>query len=92
MRSNRFLTACLIAAVSLSLAPGCAHRETTFQLYPSAADLKAEPKPRLKPEDLGSAAALDAHEIALEAWGERGWKAVARVCQWAKTNGMEVTC
>lgn len=83
------LASIILIAISLS---ACAPKATTFQVFPSVADLQQEPKPRLKPEDLGSAAALDAHDIALEAWGERGWRAVARVCQWAKDNGAKVDC
>lgn len=41
----------------------------------------------LKPQDLGSEAALDQHDIDLEAWGERGWAAVARICRWSVENG-----
>jgi hypothetical protein len=40
----------------------------------------------LDPAALGSEAALDAHDIAIETWGERGWLAVGRLCRWAKAN------
>ncbi|MFN4288898.1 MAG: hypothetical protein ACK4E3_10440 [Brevundimonas sp.] len=71
---------------------GCASRATIQPLFPPADDLRVEPKPRLDPAALDSEAALDAHEIALEAWGERGWRTVARLCRWAAANGMEVRC
>ncbi|MFN4287576.1 MAG: hypothetical protein ACK4E3_03665 [Brevundimonas sp.] len=54
--------------------------------------MRVEPKPRLDPAALDSEAALDAHEIALESWGERGWRTVARLCRWAAANGMSVEC
>ena len=92
MRSKPFLMPCLLIAAVLLLAPGCGHRAVTQPVFPSAADLKVEPKPQLKPEDLASEAALDAHDISLEAWGERGWQAVGRICRWAKANGMAVDC
>ena len=92
MRSKTCLTRALLIAASLSLASGCADRVTIRPLYPPAADLAVEPKPRLDPEALDSEAALDAHDIALEAWGERGWAAVARLCRWAVRNGMAAEC
>lgn len=46
-----------------------------------------EPKPQLTADALTSEAALDAHDIALETWGEAGWLTVARICRWAVSNG-----
>lgn len=87
MRSKIFLTPALLIAASLSLVSGCATKERVTPLFPPHADLRAEPKPRLRPEDLASEAALDRHDIELEAWGERGWLAIARVCRWSVENG-----
>lgn len=56
-------------------------------IYPPSADLRVEPKPRLDPAAIDSEAALDAHDNAVEAWGERGWATVARLCRWAADNG-----
>lgn len=56
-------------------------------IYPPSADLRVEAKPRLDPAALDSEAALDAHDSAVEAWGERGWAAVGRLCRWAADNG-----
>lgn len=86
MRSLRCLTPALLIAAALSLASGCANRGT---LYPPAADLAVEAKPRLDPAALDSEAALDAHDIALETWGERGWAAVARLCRYFNGRGMK---
>lgn len=30
---------------------------------------------------------IKARNSAFEAWGERGWAAVARLCRWAEANG-----
>lgn len=90
MRLPTFLTTSLLLAVSLLGAPGCATRASTPPVFPPAADLRVKPKPQLAPEDLASEAALDRHEIALEAWGEEGWRQVARVCRWAVANGAEL--
>lgn len=56
-------------------------------IFPPPADLRVEAKPRLDPAALDSEAALDAHDSAVEAWGERGWAAVTRLCRWAQANG-----
>ena len=85
-------TSALLIAAALWLAPGCATRERIRPLFPPAADLRVVEKPRLDPAALDSEAALDDHDIALEAWGEAGWAAVARICRWAKANGMAVAC
>ena len=92
MPSRLSPTLALLIAAVLWLAPGCATRERIRPLFPPAADLKVEAKPRLDPSAPDSEAALDAHDIALEAWGEAGWAAVARICRWAQANGMAVTC
>ena len=87
MLSNRFRMTCLLIAASLSLAPGCATQERIQPLFPPAGDLRVQAKPVLSPDALSSEAALDRHDIALEAWGEDGWKAVGRICRWAVANG-----
>lgn len=66
----------------------CATRAVTYQSYPPAADLKVEAKPVLDPSAVGSDKALNDYDVAVEAWGQRGWDAVKRVCTWAKANGM----
>ena len=58
-------------------------------IFPPSADLRVEAKPRLDPAALHSEAALDDHDSSVEAWGERGWAAVARLCRWAERNGMD---
>jgi hypothetical protein len=87
-RSSRTLA--LISVSSLLLVSACAARQTAIEpLLPPVADLRVESKPQLKPEDLQSEAALTAHDIALETWGERGWQQVARLCHWAQRNGLK---
>ena len=87
MRSRTSLMPALLIAASLSLASGCASRERIRPLFPSAADLRVQPKPVLAVEALSSEAALDQHDIAIEGWGEDGWKAVGRICRWSVANG-----
>ena len=87
MRSIPSLMPVLLIGASLLLAPGCADR---VQAFPPSADLRPEPKPQLDPAAIESEAALDAHDIAIETWGERGWDALARVCQWAVDMGAEI--
>lgn len=92
MRFRRCLMPALVLAGSLSLVSACASREPVSVTFPPRADLTVEPKPVLAPEAIESEAALDAHDIALEIWGERGWLAVARLCRFHKGLGMDVDC
>jgi hypothetical protein len=71
---------------------GCGETIRTYQVYPSALDLAVEPKPVPTPEILTSEAAADAYDASLEAWGERGWAAVSRICRWANANGGKFEC
>jgi len=87
MRLRPCPTLSLAIVVLLLAAQGCAHKAPTSLVFPPAEDLRPEPKPRLDPAALESEAALDAHEIAIEGWGERRDRAVGRICRWAVTNG-----
>ena len=71
---------------------GCSPRERIQPIFPPVADLEVEPKPPITPEVLTSAQAAAEYDIKLESWGERGWRAVARICRWAKDNGATVDC
>jgi hypothetical protein len=61
-------------------------------IFPPSADLVVEPKPVPPDEIVTSAAAAARYDVELESWGERGWKAVARICRWAKGHGAQVEC
>jgi len=41
---------------------------------------------------LTSAVAAEQFNSEIEGWGERGWAAVARICQWAKAHGSPADC
>ena len=86
MRSTRSLMLALALAASASLASGCASKGTPA--FPPSADLAVEPKPVLAPEAIFSEAALDAHDIAIEARGDRLAAQVARLCRFFDTMGM----
>ena len=43
----------------------------------------------ITPEVLASEKAANDYDAAVEAWGQRGWNAVGRVCLWAKGLGMQ---
>ena len=86
MRSLRFLMLPLALAASLSLVSGCASKAL---VYPPSADLAVEPKPLLSPEDVMSEAALDRHDIAIEARGDRLAAQVGRLCRFWQEMGME---
>ena len=86
MRSTRSLMLALALAASVSLASGCASKGTPA--FPPSADLAVEPKPVLAPEAIFSEAALDAHDIAIEARGDRLAAQVSRLCRFFDTMGM----
>ena len=86
MRSLRFLMLPLAVAASLSLVSGCASKAL---VYPPSADLAVEPKPLLSPEDVMSEAALDRHDIAIEARGDRLAAQVGRMCRFWRDLGMK---
>ena len=87
MRSNLRLTRGLALAALLVLACSCASTEPRLTGYPPIADLRVEAKPELTVEALESDNALALHDDEVEAWGERGWETVARICRWSVTNG-----
>lgn len=87
MRSTRSLMLALALAASVSLVSGCASKGTPA--FPPSADLAVEPKPVLAPEAIFSEAALDAHDIAIEARGDRLAAQVARLCRFFDTMGMK---
>lgn len=92
----RLMTSLMLApalAGSLLLASGCATKAPPKPIYPPSADLVVEAKPELDPSAVKSEAALDAHEIALEVWADKGWAQVTRLCQWAVNMGAKgLTC
>ena len=89
------------SAIRLILAPtmllalwgvsGCGE-PVPVQSFPRVADLRVEPKPVPGPEIVTSAQASAQYDAAVEAWGERGWLSVGRLCRWARDNGMTVDC
>ena len=67
--------------------PGCGPQVEVKPLFPASADLKVEPKPVPTDAIVTDPKAADAYNADVESWGERGWKAVGRICRWAKANG-----
>lgn len=88
MRFARFQTKLPMLLACCVVVASCASKDKTSQQFPSAQDLQTEPKPQLTADALNSAAALEEHDARVEAWGERGWRAVGRVCVWARDMGM----
>lgn len=86
MRSIRFLMLPLALAASVSLVSGCA---SSGLIFPPSADLLVEPKPQLAPDAIFSEAALDAHDIAIEARGDRLAAQVGRMCRFWRGMGMK---
>jgi len=48
----------------------------------------AEPKPLMPVEAITDDTVASRYNSAVEAWGERGWAAVGRLCRWAAGNGL----
>lgn len=92
MRSTMHLLLPLTLLASLSTVSGCAGRDGGVQTFPPPADLIVEAKPAAGAEIVTDAQAAARYDAAVEAWGERGWAAVARVCRWAERRGMEINC
>lgn len=82
----------LMLFASLSAASACGPQVRVQAAFPPSADLRVEPKPVPPADIVTSAQAAAEYDVALEGWGERGWRAVARVCRWAKEQGMQVDC
>ena len=56
-------------------------------LQPPVADLRVEPKPVMPDAALTSEVAAAVYDAELEAFGDRGWAAVGRICRWVAANG-----
>jgi hypothetical protein len=77
-----------LAFASLWLAAACATPPPhVVQSFPSYADLRIESKPVPTIDILTSERAAADYDVAVEAWGARGWQAVTRICEWAKAIG-----
>jgi hypothetical protein len=90
MLSLKSRTVALALALSLCSVSACG---TPAGLsLPPAADLAVEAKPVPSDDTVTSDQAAQAYNIEVEAWGERGWRAVARLCRWSKGMGLAVDC
>jgi len=86
MPRKRFLMASLMIA---SFGVAVASCETPGTAFPSATDLRVEPKPVPPDEVLTSRIAGEMHDNAVEAWGEAGWAQIGRLCRFFDDMGME---
>ena len=85
MRPMQCLTARLMIVSACVAVASCA---TPVGTFPPAADLTVRAKP-VPPDDvLTSRIAGEMHDNAVEAWGEAGWAAVARLCRYFDGLGM----
>lgn len=84
---TRTILAALALPAMLLTVSGCGRQAGTFQGFPPVEDVRTEPKPVPGPEVFESEQAARTFESAIEAWGERGWSAVARICRDAVRKG-----
>lgn len=62
-------------------------------IFPPRAELIVEPKPVPPADIVTSAQAAANYDIAVEGWGDRGWRQIARLCRWAEEMGMpDISC
>ena len=82
-----------VSALSLLIAlSACEERIVSVPIYPPSADLALEAKPVPTDDIVTSAQAAAEYDAAVEAWGERGWRQVGRLCRYFKGHGMAVEC
>lgn len=86
MRPNKPLTRLLTIASCAAVVASCGTPGSGP--FPPAEDLRAVPKPVPPLEVLTSREAGEKYDNAVEAWGERGWAAVARSCRFWRAQGM----
>ena len=72
----------------VSAAVAVASCETPGLSFPPAADLTVEPAPVPTVEILTSRVAGEKYDNARDAWGERGWAQVSRLCRFFDHMGM----
>lgn len=89
---HKHLTASLLLLASASIVSGCGEPDRIQVALPPAQDLVIEAKPVIMPAVLESERAAAEYDSQIEAWGERGWSAVKRICLWAKAHGADVRC
>lgn len=92
MRSAKRPLARLALLLSLSVVSGCGDKARVQPIFPPPVDLTVEAKPVAGPDIVTDDHAAAAYSAVIEAWGERGWAAVGRLCRLAARNGMKVAC
>lgn len=84
---TRMMVAGLVLPAMLLTVSGCARPGGTFHSFPPAEDVRREPQPVPGADVFESEAAARRFDSAIEAWGERGWSAVGRICRDAVRKG-----
>lgn len=92
MRYVAFPTKCLVLCAFALAASGCGERVISTPLFPASVDLMVEQKPVPGPEIVESEQAAAEYDAAIEAWGERGWRQIGRICRYAQGHGMKINC
>lgn len=93
MPFNRNRLSLLLLASVLGLATSCADKRGRPELvHPTSALMKVEPQPKLSADVLSDPSKLDDYDIAVDAWGRRGWARVAAICAWFEKAGAKIDC
>lgn len=85
MRPIRLLTP--LAMLPLLTAATCGQKPPLYSTYPPVEDVRTEAKPVPGDDVFESDAAAQRYNSSIEAWGERGWAAVGRICRDAVRKG-----
>lgn len=92
MRLRKLQLASLLMLPFVLGASACDKQDGIRVALPPAPDLVVEAKPIPTEAILTDSNEEAKYNSAIEAWGERGWDAVARLCRWAADHGSKVPC
>ena len=88
--SRNRLSLLLLASVLGLVLSSCGKPGRPELAHPPLAYLKAEPQPKLSADVLSDPSKLDEYDIAVDAWGRRGWSRVAAICAWFEKAGAKI--
>jgi hypothetical protein len=92
MQSTKARLSSLLPLALGLIVQGCGAPGQIRPVFPSAIDLAAEAKPVPSLDVLTSDVAAEQYNSSVEAWGERGWSAIARICRWSARLGNPIEC
>ncbi len=91
MRLPTSLRAALLIASGSTLVASCATTAPIRLSSPAPAAFQQEPRPKLNPQVVidNDEEGFRQHQRDKDEWGQRGWDALNRVCQWFDDQGVK---